>query len=66
MTTATASNTPEQYLSHRISNDNLHITLQHFEAPQAAALLDLCNRYHQSCKRIFVDVDISKNRIRAL
>jgi len=57
MKTAPALTTPCHDISHRFSNDNLHINLQqHFEAPQAAALLDLCTRYHQSCKKIFVDV----------
>ncbi|WP_022655488.1 hypothetical protein [uncultured Desulfovibrio sp.] len=44
-------------VSHRFSHENLHIRLNtRFDPPQASILISLLQRYHQSCKRIFIDV----------
>ncbi|EFL85379.1 hypothetical protein HMPREF1022_01128 [Desulfovibrio sp. 6_1_46AFAA] len=44
-------------VSHRFSHDNLHIRFNsRFDPPQASVLINLLQRYYQSCKRIFIDV----------
>lgn len=44
-------------VSHRFSHDNLHIRFNSsFDPPQASVLINLLQRYYQSCKRIFIDV----------
>lgn len=44
-------------VSHRFSHDNLHIRFtSRFDPPQASVLINLLQRYYQSCKRIFIDV----------
>lgn len=44
-------------VSHHFSHENLHIRLKkHFKPPQAHTLISLIQHYHQSCKRIFIDV----------
>ena len=44
-------------VSHRFSHENLHIRFNtRFDPPQVDILINLLQRYHQSCKRIFIDV----------
>ena len=44
-------------VSHRFSHDNLHIRFKaRFDPPPASVLINLLQRYYQSCKRIFIDV----------
>ena len=52
---------PEEHVSHRISHQNLHITCTAFDQQQAKTVMGLMQTFHQSCKRIFIDVrDITK------
>ena len=51
------SSTQNSDVTHRFSNENLHICLNdQFDPPQANAVLDLLQHNHAVCKRIFIDV----------
>ena len=55
------NNKKKEFVSHRISHNNLHIKCTALEQPQVSTVMRLVQQFHTHCDRIFIDVrDLSK------